>query len=1002
MKKTVKVTLISLCSLIGLAVVAVLVACWLIFTPTKLTKIVNSLSEKYILCESNFESVDLALVHTFPYVGVDVQNAVLVNPVAEAPDTLAHIGTLTVAFNLRDFLKTGNIEVRQILVDDVMANLYVAADGHSNFDIFPASDDTTESSFTLPEKIGIEKIAVKNLSGGYCDKRNGMAAQMHHLNLDVSGDIEKAVADAKINITSEKLLFTLSDSASREQVMADLSDMDLSVKFSGSLDTLDGVVKVQIPAAKARVAGVDYVTPAMLQQGDLLTLKLPVHASLKSGNVTLDESRLDLMRYRFDFAGTVALADTVTHRPLGVDMHLKTADIPVAELLSLLPPQFVGWYKNMTMDARVSLDVNAKGAVAEGTLPLLTGKVAIDKGSFSMKGFPMKFNKISAALTPRMDLSKQSPSQVKVDKLSVTSGGNNVQVKGDLNDVLGNLLANLNVKGDLKLAELMPLLPKNLKVQAQGDADVDMHVVATMQQLQKMDLAKMQASGNILLDDLDAHYDSIHIASPSLNVALQLPSKRVKNALLDADVKGGSLNVEMPGSNMTIGLRNPNIIVGLSDFMNKKQKLAASFNVRVGRSSVEMDSTLVYTDSLSLRGDICYDSTQKDILHQLSPNVNIDLHRTAITMAQLPEAIRMTSFQFSYNKDKCEISEANILWGTSDYHLSGTVRGLEPWINHEGMLKADLALRSKFADVDQLLNMFSGAGCDKDSIEQMRREDGVPQEAHPFIVPQDVDITFHTQIDRCVAFGNNLTDIKGGVTVVDGVAILDQVGFVCKAARMQLTGIYKSPRPNHLYLGMDFHLLDIKVRELIAMIPTIDTLVPMLRSFEGSANFHLAAECNLNAYYKPKMSTLLGAAAIDSKNLVVLDNETFSTIAKYMLFSKKTQNKIDSLDVELTVIGPEIKVYPFLISMDKYQVCASGRHNLDNAYSYHLEIIKCPLPLRVGVDVKGTLPDLHIGLGDRIYTDLFKPEKRNELQQRTMAIKQRIKSTLEKNVKKEN
>ena len=97
MKKWLKITLISLGSLIGVLLIVVAVALWLVFTPSRLTSIVNSLSAKYITCETNFEKVDLTLFKTFPNAGVEIHNVVFVNPMEGAPsDTLAQVGSLTV------------------------------------------------------------------------------------------------------------------------------------------------------------------------------------------------------------------------------------------------------------------------------------------------------------------------------------------------------------------------------------------------------------------------------------------------------------------------------------------------------------------------------------------------------------------------------------------------------------------------------------------------------------------------------------------------------------------------------------------------------------------------------------------------------------------------------------------------------------------------------------------------------------------------------------------
>ena len=319
------------------------------------------------------------------------------------------------------------------------------------------------------------------------------------------------------------------------------------------------------------------------------------------------------------------------------------------------------------------------------------------------------------------------------------------------------------------------------------------------------------------------------------------------------------------------------------------------------------------------------------------------------------------------------------------------------------MLVGELNLTSHYTDVDQLMDMFSGMGSDPDTLEQMREEDNVPKEANPFIVPRDVDFVLHTHLQRSLAFGNDLGDVAGSVTVKDGVAVLDQIGFVCKAATMQLTALYKSPRPNNLFAAIDFHLLDIQIDELLDMIPVVDTLVPMLAAFNGNANFHLAGESYLFANYQPKMSSLLGSAAISGKDLVVMDNNSIAQIAKLMQFKswkdKDNKIKIDSLDVEMTVFRKEIEVFPFLLTLGNYQLCASGKHTLDNQCGYHVELLKNPLLAKVGVDVTGSLKSPKIALGQVRYADLYKPEKQGVVEKETLKMKQMIREALERNVR---
>jgi hypothetical protein len=192
----------------------------------------------------------------------------------------------------------------------------------------------------------------------------------------------------------------------------------------------------------------------------------------------------------------------------------------------------------------------------------------------------------------------------------------------------------------------------------------------------------------------------------------------------------------------------------------------------------------------------------------------------------------------------------------------------------------------------------------------------------------------------------------------------------------------------------------VDIKALINMIPEIDSLVPMLKSFAGKAEFHLAAETYLKSNYELKMSTLRAAAALEGQNLVLIDNETFTTISKYLMFNKKTENKVDSLSVEMTVFKNEIDLYPFQIVMDKYKAVISGRHNLDMTFDYHISITDSPLPTRLGLDVKGSIDNLKYNLVPCKYPNMYRPGKQKAVEKKVLELKSIISDALKENVKR--
>ena len=1021
MKKGWKITLIVLASIVGLLLLLLLLAFIVLriaLTPDNLTKIVNNVAESALHCESRFEKVELSLFKTFPNVGLEVKNVCLVNPYtlpdtiplaqqAQHNDTLARIGSLTIGIDAMAFLRDNQVIVHQLKVDDVLANLYTAPDGWSNYMIFDTSDeeDTTSSDFSLA-LIDLDKITLDGLTAHYCDLQQLLLAEVQAMDLSVDGQWQASGLEARLKSAIGSARVVMHDSTGVATTVAQLQDTRLALDADGAMDDLGGKVTLCVGDADVSLDGTPYLTATATPHG-VMEMALPFRANLDEQQITLQQAGLRLWDYTITLDGTATLAHD--DQPMQMDMAFRTDQWNVKELLAALPATITQELKGMNINALLTLDGCATGVVADGQLPAITAHLVLEKGSYyAPQLLPMKVSGIRADMTANLNLSTaegcQGPSRVDIATLHLNADNSTLTLKGKVDDLLGDMLVDADISGNLNLPDLQAFLPDTMPLALQGTSRVKLHANSRLSALADMDMKKIKAHGNLLFDQLDVRYDSMHVAAPTLDVGLRLPAQvHDANRLIGVTLKGTALDVEMPSEGLVASMAQPDIQVDMPNILDDKQPLAATFDIACTQIGAAMDSMNLHTANVSLKGSIRNDTTQPNVIKQWNPRVEVSLNGVSLALASLDTALQMPSFQFLYQPDVCEISNVDIRIGASDYHLYGRIHDFEDWLSHKEHMRGDLYFNSQYTDVDQLLAMLSGMGTDADTLARQREEDNVPQEANPFIVPKDVNMTLHTAIDHCMAFGNDLQDLKGTITVNNGMAVLDQIGFTCKAARMQLTGVYESPRVNHLFAGLDFHLLDITVEELIDMVPSIDTLVPMLAAFKGKANFHLAAECNLDAFYQPKMSTLVGAAAISGQNLVVMDDKAISNIAKLLQMKdwreKDNTLKVDSLSVEATVFRKDITIYPFLLDLHNYRLCIGGRHNLDNACNYHFELLKCPLPVRLAVDVTGTLDQPNIQLGPVKYAELFKPEKQNAVQARTLALKNIIRQALESNVR---
>lgn len=1055
-KKGWKITWIALGSLLGLVVVTVAVALWLVFTPSKLTKIVNGLVGNFITCDAKFGNVDLTLLSTFPDAGLKIEDVVIVNP-GKGPivdykqnDTVARIGSLTVGIDVKAFLKDNKVIVHQVVLEDATANLFIDSLGTANFDIFPKSDDTTSSETKLPEVIDLKKIKIDNLNATFLNCKDGMmSAEVAGMDMNLKGSMEQEdiVADLKLGIN--QLFFVQGegqpmltahvkglemkadgkkegehidadiridgknvdldqvDSLGNHTLKAVLDGLLLKVKGNGDMDSMRCKLDLGVGKGTLDAAGTEMVNETLREsKKDLLGVEMPdVVVKLNKKEIWLSDSKIKLDDYALMLSGQCYLA-TEKH-PMTMDMAVETdGSWRVKPLLDIVPERFVGFRKGMEqLDGDVAFVLNANGTLTDSTMPNIVGNIRLADGRFyAPKMLPYKINKVKGELGVDLNLDKRKESHVTINNLKAHTQGTDVTLNGRVDDLLGDMRVDAKVKGTLPLEDVKPMLPKTMKIELEGDADVDVSAKFAMSQLKKQAYDKMKASGTVKFKGLQVDLDTIHATAPDLAIVLQLPATEHKGRMADVKLKGSALKAKM-GKGISAEVKNPDISVGVNNMM--KEQLAASFKLGMGETEANVDSMIFSLVELKLDGSMRMDSLQKDVLKKFNPRLNAETRSALVFMPQLPEAVRLRDFDMSYTPELIDIREAKVTLGHSDFELYGTVDNFEEWLDNKAMLKGDLNFTSDYADVDQIMNMFSGMGSDPDTLEALRKEDAVPAEANPFIVPKNVNVTLHTHIKRSIAFGNDLHDVAGALTVKDGRVVLDQMGFVCKAATMQLTALYKSDRPGHLFTALDFHLLDIQIDELLDMIPAVDTLVPMLSAFNGNANFHLAAETYLDARYQPKLPTLKGAAAITGENLVVMDNKDIATIAKLMRFKswkdKDNKIKVDSLSVEMVAMddghGCEVEIFPFLLNVGSYQVCISGLQGVDKSCNYHLELLKNPLLAKVGVDVKGTILSPKISLGKVLYADLFRPKKQGVAEKRALEVKRKVREALEANVR---
>jgi hypothetical protein len=463
-----------------------------------------------------------------------------------------------------------------------------------------------------------------------------------------------------------------------------------------------------------------------------------------------------------------------------------------------------------------------------------------------------------------------------------------------------------------------------------------------------------------------------------------------------------SFNIDALEGNMdtiNIAVEKPQGKVWLAPRIGKPMQPNIRMVFNSERMEANMGKDSARMKSISFDTNIVNDNEQKDIFLQWLVSGFVEMNEGNIFLSGFSFPIEIPAIKMDFSPETLNIKEGEMKIDKSDFQLSGYLNNVLSYFRKDSILRGNFSFVSNNSDVSQLMNLTSGIGYEEEKSKNTNTD---TTSSGPYMVPKGMDITLKTNIKQAIFGLDTANNIRGTVRVYDGILLIDNVKLITPAARMQLTAMYRTPRKNHLYLGLDYHMIDVEIAELLTMIPDIDTLMPMLRSFGGKGEFHIAVETYLDSIYNVKKSTIRGASSITGQDLVLMDGETFSEIAKTLKFNKKTVNRVDSLSAEFTIFRDEIDIYPFLIVMDKYKAVVGGRHNFDLSFNYHISVVDSPLPINLGVDIKGNMDNMTYKLAKCKYAEFYRPVSRKVVENKQLELRKMIREAVTQKVQEDN
>lgn len=436
---------------------------------------------------------------------------------------------------------------------------------------------------------------------------------------------------------------------------------------------------------------------------------------------------------------------------------------------------------------------------------------------------------------------------------------------------------------------------------------------------------------------------------------------------------------------LTFTSRNKGIFLksGVQRAGLKEAKVIASANMnRVNKESRKRNE-----NRSKRRGDIPEWMKEKDFRKQ---DINIQLDEEVakyfrewnirgrleigggfVASPYFPLRNRLNGFQGKFTSNEITIDKLHISSGESEIYANGKLRGLRRMLagRRGGMLHLDCNIGSDSINVDQLIRAYSaglrfdekkeGAKLEKLSDEEYAEAIAVdssevaPVPISTIVVPGNINAKLTLDTKNIKYTGLQVDTLKATMVMKERCVQITDTEAKSNVGDIYFDGFYSTQSKKDIKTGFSVDFKDITAEKVIALMPAIDTLMPVLKSFEGLLNCEIAATTQLDTNMNIILPSIDGILRITGDDLAVKNNAMFRKLAKKLLFKNKKEGHIDHMSVEGVISDNVVEIFPFVLKMDRYTLALSGIQNLDMSYKYHISLIKSPFLIRLGVDLSG-------------------------------------------------
>ncbi len=437
------------------------------FYKDKIVAYIKNDLNKNINAKVDFKEVDLSLFKSFPNFNLNINNLTIDGVDIFDKVRLLDVKNMNVTLDLKSVLQGEQIKIKKIGIENTKLNILVTKEGKANYDIAKPNPNPTESNSKF--NIDLKSYLIKNSDIIYNDKSMGFKVELKGLNHEGSGKLSEKIYELKTKSVIDSLTVTYGNIDYLHKVKANVStDFDISGDFS------------------------KYTLKNTLATINDLPIKADGYVEMKENEIVMD-------------------------------LNYKTENANIAQLLSLVPHEYMPDLKGVKTSGVAKLTGYVKGHSTETDLPGFKLLIDVQNAAIQYPDLPEKVKNIN--LLTDVDFkggSDLNTMTVDVSKIQFDIAGSTVFGNLNVKQPMTDPFISAQFKSKLDFTQVKKAVKFEQIKDLSGLLDADIAFSGLVSAMAAQQVDKINAKGYFNLNGFkmksDAFKDEIRIPTAQMNL----------------------------------------------------------------------------------------------------------------------------------------------------------------------------------------------------------------------------------------------------------------------------------------------------------------------------------------------------------------------------------------------------------------------------------------------------------------------------------------------------